>query len=518
MAPAMLSAATQRAVDAAVDDATATTCARCGTSDHTLLSCPANDSVSKKGTVWKEFNPGAAQGADEYLKKHARYKYVAPPPVQKKLAEGGGRGRKQQYGGGGKGKDQQYSGGEGFKPSKAETTSTKPPPVKSAEHIRGPDYSNSIAGCEMYYPKEERALSEEKQKPTNTGKEWNPPKELLDRTKTLKIQNPEFALRQNFFFNPAGQRVLTNHFEYSVEKDTTFYEYKILDLDTKNRKKLRALVNIAIDEWSFLRVDQTYFATNYIDTIVSWKPLHLKLDEGENLKNDGIAEWSRSITVGGMKQALRFRFVKEIPIYNLERYASADPSYETTNFDNIAKCLNLVISKSFTAEVHKLSANKFFVKKARVPLVSKNKVVSDSPEIIRGYFYNVKPGMGNIVLNFNISTSAVFRPINVADFLNDNRTFDKDKLANILVGRNVYVDHTRNDLDPEKMKHLNSEDSRYWRVCELQRGGNIEDLSFWKKTMDSNSKLIMKKDKPYEVEATETSVFNHLTNGKFSFQ
>jgi len=495
MAPLMLPGSTQKAIDTALDDTN--TCGRCGSTSHGLSNCPANANTGKKGYVWTNIGPGAILAADQYLKSHAKYEYVAPAPVQKKMTQAP------------------------LNPTPSKRAPSKQAPSKMAlkpspaKYIRGPDYSNTTTGTDMYYPNKE-GLGEQDPDPTNTGRAWSPSVELLDRTKTLKIQNPDFALRQNFFDNPAGERILTNHFEYSIDDGTTFYEYKILDLDTKNRKKLRALIKKAIEEWNFLKVNQTSFATNYIDTIVSWKPLHLELEKGEELKDDGIYEWGRTITVGDMKQALRFRFVKPIPVHDLTRYAAADSSYENTNFDDIAKCLNLVISKSFNDEVHKLSANKFFVKKARVPLRA-GFSISDSLEIIRGYFYSVKPGMGNIVLNFNISTSAVFRPVNVADFVNDNHTFDKDMAAKVLIGRNVYVDHDRIDPDPEKESHLNSEDSRYWKVSELQNG-NIEDLSFRKKKLDQNGKFIMRADKSYEMETNDTFVVDHLAKGKSSFR
>jgi hypothetical protein len=211
--------------------------------------------------------------------------------------------------------------------------------------------------------------------------------------------------------------------------------------------------------------------------------------------------------MGDCQIPFRFRFVKKIPVYDLNRYAHGDPNYESVNFDDIARCLNLVISKSFSPEVHKLSANKFFVKKARVPLATSNCL-----EIVRGYFYSVKPGMGNIILNFNISTSAVFRPIIVADFLNGNNTFDENKVAHILCGKTVYIDRERHDPDPKKKAHFNSEDARYFNICEIQRGGNIENLYFRKKKVENGK--FKKTDGGFEMEDEDTSVIDHLKAGK----
>ncbi|KAI1516201.1 hypothetical protein A1F97_06134 [Pyrenophora tritici-repentis] len=333
----------------------------------------------------------------------------------------------------------------------------------------------------MYYPQKQDLSRTDKQpnkdKDSKDGREWHLPQELRDQINSRRLLESQFAVRQSFFPKTGDQKVLTNHFEYEVDADTIFYEYKILDLKMKNRKKARAL--------SFLAQNEDSFATNYFDTIVSWKPLHLNLDGGSYNENEDSTEWGQRIAVGETKLSVHFRFAKEITIHNLERYAAGDPSYERVNFDNIATCLNLVISKSFNNQVRKLSANKFFVKSARVPLGTGSEA-SDSLEIIRGYFYNVKPGMGNIILNFNLSTSAVFHSVLVADFLYKNNTF-ASSAKTILIGKNVYVDAKHYHEDPEKQKYFNSEDSRYWKVSRLSQE-NIESLTFSKsKMVDSNS-------------------------------
>lgn len=151
--------------------------------------------------------------------------------------------------------------------------------------------------------------------------------------------------------------------------------------------------------------------------------------------------------------------------------------------EDIARCLNIVISKIFGNNIHKLSTTKFFVKSARASLLNRHHKASNQLELIRGYFYSLKPGMGNIIVNFNISTSAVFRPIGLDDFLYRNNTFDCDKpekVESILKGKFVYLKLDRKDKDPAKQKILNSDKSRYWRILEVQPAstGNIEDLTF----------------------------------------
>ena len=121
--------------------------------------------------------------------------------------------------------------------------------------------------------------------------------------------------------------------------------------------------------------------------------------------------------------------------------------------------------------------------------------------------------MGNIVLNFNISTSAVFRPVIVADFLHGNNTFGATA-NHLLIGKTVYVDAERYDPDPERQTYLNSEDARYWRFFQLS-DKNIEDLTFSKPAM-LNGKPVILPDGTTQTE--QVLVIDHLKKGKYSIQ
>ena len=517
----MLLARTTKAIDTALATGSLP-CARCG-GQHALSMCPADASVGKKGVVWSEMGKGAHGAADEYLKKHPGYKYVpgAATGSGGKVAVGGKNwGGFKNSGAGntpatknnatnasapGKFDKQQRGASGGF------TRPTAGKQIGSRDsHVRGPEYFNSTPESDMYYPRKQD-LSIADKKPNNNGKPWNLPKVLNDRAGIRDRLGSQFAIRQNFFPNTGDKKVLTNHFEYKIEAGTTFYEYRILDLNMNNRKRARAIIKMAIAEWSFLAQNEDCFATNYFDTIVSWKPLHLNLGKGESNADDDNIEWGQRITVGNSILSVRFRFVKTIPIYDLERYAAGDPSYEGVVFDDVAACLNLVISKSFNTQVHKLSANKFFVKSARVPLRA-GSTESDSLEIIRGYFYNVKPGMGNIILNFNLSTSAVFRPVIVADFLNyDNNTFG-NTANTVLLGKSVYVDAKRHHPEPKRQESLNTEDDRYKKVSQLSQE-NIETLTFPKQRM-LNGQLVFRPDGTADNE--QVFVIDHLEQGEHS--
>lgn len=478
-----------------------TPCGRCA-EDHKLKNCPmSGPNNGWKGVVWRNViqNDLGRQAADVFLKTHKDYAPLSPPapaPISVQSTTMTGN-------------------------NTANTGSIRRGPQAPPRQTQTPTptYVNSNGHSDMFYTK--ATGSNKKQEPEDEGKPWSLPDEMRDRSKTLKIDTAKYPLRQNFFETTKGA-ILTNHFEYTVTDNTTFYEYKVLDLETKNRKKLKALITSAIDTWPCLKKNREVIATNSIDTIVSWKSLDSDLSEeaeGEDVENEPEAkEWGPFIIPDGKNTlTVRVKRVKIINTHGIKSYAHAHPNYEQENFDDIARCLNIVISKSFNSKVHKLSSNKFFVKEARVELtdIQRGKRVSDSLEMIRGYFYNVKPGMGNIILNFNVSTSAVFRPVLLSDFLNGNVTFGDDKAAKIIKAKSVYVDLDRRDPDAKKQARLNSEDSRYWKVFELQSDGNIEDLKFRKKKTDGTGNFITKKDGTFEMEKNTTNVTDHLFSGKF---
>ena len=360
------------AIDAALEQ-NSPPCGRCG-GQHGLASCPADSTVSKKGTVWQTMGSGVHAAADEYLKKHAKYKYVPTAAGGTRaggarMGNAGGRievggdnwggfnkgpvgaaGRKNGPSvgntpaknttrGNGRFDQQQHRASQGY----ASSTTGKLNDV----HIRGSEYTNSTEKSGMYYP-HRKDLSSDEKKPSDNGKAWSLPKELKNRNELCKKTDAQFAVRQNFFQDSGNKAVLTNHFEYKIDAKTVFYKYRILDLNTKNRKTARTLVEKAIEQWNFLAQNKDSFATNYFDTIVSWKPLHSNLGETNRSELDGVKEWNKSIKVGDKDMYLRFCFVKHIPIHDFERYAVGDPNYEDLNFEEMAACINLVISKSFT--------------------------------------------------------------------------------------------------------------------------------------------------------------------------
>jgi eukaryotic translation initiation factor 2C len=389
----------------------------------------------------------------------------------------------------------------------------------------------------MYYPP---ASARHEQNTSSSGEEWSLPRDMNDRTALIKYfapnpskqaasvkleATPQWPIREAFINDNGKGKVLTNHFVYSLSVKK-LYEYKILDLpEGVSRRKVKNILEKAVQTWPFLQQNQNSFATNNLDTIVSWKPLHeeidtdplpvpVSIDEYEHSDYADSSEYDRptwsgpNITSGRDNVLLRFQFVHELDVQDLTQYSLADPLYERTNFDKIASCLNILISKSLGKDVHKQSANKFFVKTARRPLGT-----SSPLETIRGYFYSVKPGMGNIIVNFNIATSAFFCPILVSEFLQDRATFSPDKTASLLKRLRVLIEFDRVYESKEKMLKLNSEVSRMKTIFGLSTEG-IGQLTFRNKKRGPDGRPLKDADNKLIFEGPEFNVLEHLKTGK----
>lgn len=99
----------------------------------------------------------------------------------------------------------------------------------------------------------------------------------------------------------------------------------------------------------------------------------------------------------------------------------------------INSTLNMVISKVLSRDSFSLRANKFWLTGGHTRL-------SDSFCTMRGYFYSVRPAMGQILLNLNACTSAFYQPILVSAFLLDNDSFRaQDERSSALRGLRVHL-------------------------------------------------------------------------------
>ena len=322
-----------------------------------------------KGSIWQDIGKHLRSAADDYLKSLPGYSKPVPVVSSETGASG--------------------TATLSFQPRKY-LPDTSGRPIRVAHNTNNSD--------KMYYPGSQRLQN---QTLVGNGTPWTLPRDMKDRSEALKTQHPRYPIRTSFFNDePNKGTILSNYFEYKVVAGK-FYEYEILDRNAKNCKKLKAMFKSAIANWPFLHQNQNYLATNYIDCIVSWNTLH-------DIKDIRRNEWSYDLVQSSKNPVIvRFRYLKSIDPTKLNEHALANPDFEETNIQNVSKCLNIVIFKSLGPEVYKLSSNKFFVKSAQSSLISSNGKAPSQLEVIRGYYYSIKPGMGNIILSFNLSTSAL---------------------------------------------------------------------------------------------------------------
>ncbi|CAI6332683.1 unnamed protein product [Periconia digitata] len=343
-------------------------------------------------------------------------------------------------------------------------------------------------------------------KGSTLGKEWKLPDETSQCKSSSEVSDPNHPLRQKFLQTkpPGSKVVVTNHFEYNIHVDN-LYEYQILDINEKDRRKTKNIFARTIEKTPFLAQNRDKFATDYISTIVAWDRL------GPEMKNE--EEMALTIpSFTGKNIHLRFKFVATHRVSDLRDYSFGKPAFEDKNIGDISKCMNIVFSGRFDpAIVHKQSSNKFFVKNARGSLrFDRNMGDSQSLEIIRGYYYNIKAGMGNIVLNFNLATSAFYRPILVSEFLDDPKTFAGKQKAELKGLRVVLVAERRQSKDGKNVGSGadKSKSHKIYKVAEL--GEKIESQTFRKKIKGPDGKFVEDVNGKFITEDKDSRVNDHI--------
>lgn len=369
---------------------------------------------------------------------------------------------------------------------------------------------------ELTYPTYKK-LDSNDTTPRGEGRQWKLPDTLKGTEEALSVmESPAHPTRQNFVNLNPESRVLTNHFEYSVVAGI-LYEYKIDNIGSKDKRRTKLVYQKAIESWDFLKSHRSAFATNNYDSIVAWEDLHRHiLEEPISGDKESTGLWNMSLQDGNSTLDLHFELVRKIDTRALQEYSHANPQYEKQNFDIISRCLNLVISKTFDdSKLYRHAANKFFVKSARSQLFSSEKRASKSLEIVRGYYYTVKPGTGCLILNFNLATSAFYKPILVSTFLDDGDTFDGHQEDN-LKGLRVYVVTERRRIPSEEADYdrLNSKSSRTKQVNFI--GSPIEDLTFQKRAKNADGTFAKDADGSYKKAEDYITVVNYLRNSKYA--
>jgi eukaryotic translation initiation factor 2C len=273
----------------------------------------------------------------------------------------------------------------------------------------------------------------------------------------------------------------------------------------------------ALESWTFLSSEKAHFSTDGQKTIVSWRKLHGNMGPPDvttpppGPDNVG-AIWSMDIvvskptTVPARTVPARFKYVDQVATSSLAQKTQLDLSQAGENLAAVQRCLDILISNSYDNGVFKLSGNKFFVRNARDTLGSAKLL-----ETIRGYYYTVKPGMGNLLMNFNVATSAFFCPVRVDEFLKDESTWkNRMERISLLKRLRVYVKL------PHIKENMNTPGSRIKKVFDIGDGSddNIEDLTFFEKLRNADGTVVTINGVE-QFKTTPTYVTDHLKTCKY---
>ncbi|KAF2644090.1 Piwi-domain-containing protein [Massarina eburnea CBS 473.64] len=294
-------------------------------------------------------------------------------------------------------------------------------------------------------------------------------------------KNTPYAIRKELA--DPKTNVLANYFEVQFAKDTKFFLYEILDIpDSASRRKKKLIVKAAIEGWDFLAANKDHLATDYIKTIVAWKPLHdlVSNNTPRNASTEGLVWAPKPITDGEDRLHLHFKYRGECDINTLQAYVDPatrpdDANLPHFDFNPIVDALNIAISKAFADNAFKTSANKFFLKNTSKVLGSPQ---TQAMVTLRGYEYTMKPGMGSVFLNIQKATSAFFNTLTVDKFMQDE-TFDQDDRRKVLKGKRVYIIHDRlraaKAEDQENVDRLNKPENRVKTIFDVGDRSSYEN-------------------------------------------
>jgi eukaryotic translation initiation factor 2C len=310
------------------------------------------------------------------------------------------------------------------------------------------------------------------------------------------------------FRKEKSQSVLTNHFDLQIDPNTVFYEYKVIGMPEKVSKAVKRLyLETAIEHVPELKNSKASFATDKIDTIVAWVPLHerlgyLQLYEQQTWR---LLEVANRDTLA----ILDIQFIRKVDLQGLRAFSSVvHPDPNAYDPEPTLNALNILITKCFDSNSRQLlylNAHKFYIKgcyKDLYPVLRMNKQANGKStpvygsgaalRALRGYSYRVTAGMDKILLNVNATTSAFWKPLrlNVALEADPLRTFQEGQ--NALKGVRVWIDYNRGK-DSDQTSNINRQHSRIKTIRGFGEPVNVQTFKLDHK--DDQGNIVWTEDK-----------------------
>lgn len=222
---------------------------------------------------------------------------------------------------------------------------------------------------------------------------------------------------------------------------------------------------------NFLNTNRDFFSYDNNDTIVAWRDLFagipatsITTETGLNRKvYDAvtIVDVPSARTANGQNElrTMKIRTLKSSrplgeDLHSLKS-AIAGTSLETsTDIGEDVRALNLIVAKA-ASNVQAGQFQTFQIGSNKVFLCSRWQSLpkDDNMAVLRthtGFFWTIKPGMGEMLLNVNLATSAFYAPILVSDYLDriDSHSCNwgvRSTRYRGLKGVRVFIEYKRGD-------------------------------------------------------------------------
>ena len=302
----------------------------------------------------------------------------------------------------------------------------------------------------------------------------------LGRPKNLK-----FPVRSGY--ERPDHYVLTNHFNIRLDptKDGKkhkhiLYVYRFDNIAPghTNAKK-RALVKAAIEACPGLRNSRRYWATDNTSKIVSWcNPWELDPriirdpDSGVVVISIPVQDFDRRYHTTSTLN-LDLVFERKIHLADLIKYVNGR-YHNYPHLQEAIAVMNLVLGKHpFATDQANIAVGDgcFFPQRGWEDIDSPGKLV------YRGYSFQVRPAMGQLMLNINTTAKLFYDNITVAAFLRQNE--NPEQLCGVRVWLTLKRNVSDNVIDIDQDHHRTKTISEMGRIASLQEAypltGNGEE-------------------------------------------
>jgi eukaryotic translation initiation factor 2C len=256
----------------------------------------------------------------------------------------------------------------------------------------------------------------------------------MQNTKSQKLSlRPGFALEGSF-----DAIVYTNHFAIELPTKDMF-EYKIEGIVTPEQEdeeripsaaRRQELMEMAIASSTMLQNAGDTFATDCMEKIVAWTPLHQT--DGNNASAHGALLEDIQITIPSTRQGqaavtrtVQLKYIGLVPIKTLTKACSGDidalplvPKAPTGM--TVVEAVNIIVGHATRSptpggqvQTFRLGGNKFFSTSAPSTID-----LDYGLECCKGFFFTLRYGMGKPLLNVSTAATAFYKSISVAAFMN----------------------------------------------------------------------------------------------------